>query len=157
MNVVFIVLTVITAVLMIGIVLIQKSKGSGLSSSFGGGNQMLGVRGTNKFLEKATWTLAALILIFSVCSAYTLPKSGEIRAAKAQNSQPVGAANAFDNGAAVPADAQATPAADAQATPAPAPQDIDLEKAVPAKAAAQEADQTAPQGDGQAAAQADAD
>jgi len=77
MNVVFIILTVITAILMIGIVLIQKSKGGGLSSQFGGGNQVLGVRGTNKFLEKATWTLAALILVFSVCSAYTLPKAGD--------------------------------------------------------------------------------
>lgn len=77
MNVVFIILTVITAILMIGIVLIQKSKGGGLSSQFGGGNQVLGVRGTNKFLEKATWTLAGLILVFSVCSAYTLPKAGD--------------------------------------------------------------------------------
>jgi preprotein translocase subunit SecG len=76
MYVVFIVLTVIVAILMIGIVLIQKSKGGGLSSQFGGGNQVLGVRGTNSFLEKATWTLAALILIFSVASAYTLPKIG---------------------------------------------------------------------------------
>ena len=77
MNVVFIILTVITSILMIGIVLVQKSKGGGLSSQFGGGNQVLGVRGTNKFLEKATWTLAVLILVFSVCSAYTLPKAGD--------------------------------------------------------------------------------
>lgn len=73
--VVFIVLTVIVALLMIGIVLIQKSKGGGLSSQFGGGNQVLGVRGTNSFLEKATWTLAGLILVFSVCAAYTMPKA----------------------------------------------------------------------------------
>lgn len=77
MNVLFIILTVISAILMIGIVLVQKSKGGGLSSQFGGGNQVLGVRGTNKFLENATWTLAALILVFSVCSAYTLPKAGQ--------------------------------------------------------------------------------
>lgn len=96
MNVLFIILTVISAILMIGIVLIQKSKGGGLSSQFGGGNQVLGVRGTNKFLEKATWTLAALILIFSVCSAYTLPKAGQdiktktSAAAPAQKQQPAG-------------------------------------------------------------------
>lgn len=77
MNTLFIILTVLTSILMIGIVLVQKSKGGGLSSQFGGGNQVLGVRGTNKFLEKATWTLAVLILVFSVCSAYTLPKAGE--------------------------------------------------------------------------------
>ena len=85
MNVLFIILTVITAILMIAIVLVQKSKGGGLSSTFGGGNQVLGVRGTNKFLEKATWTLAVLILVFSVCSAYTLPKAGaNIRANQVQ-------------------------------------------------------------------------
>lgn len=86
MNVLFIILTVITAILMIAIVLVQKSKGGGLSSTFGGGNQVLGVRGTNKFLENATWTLAVLILVFSVCSAYTLPKAGsEIRASQVDN------------------------------------------------------------------------
>lgn len=88
MNVLFIILTVITAILMIGIVLVQKSKGGGLSSSFGGGNQLLGVRGTNKFLENATWTLAALIFVFSICSAYTLPKAGSsIRAERIQNTE----------------------------------------------------------------------
>ena len=88
MNVLFIILTVITAILMIAVVLVQKSKGGGLSSTFGGGNQVLGVRGTNKFLEKATWTLAILILVFSVCSAYTLPKAGsDIRANQVQTAQ----------------------------------------------------------------------
>lgn len=88
MNVLFIILTVLTAILMIAVVLVQKSKGGGLSSTFGGGNQVLGVRGTNKFLEKATWTLAVLILVFSVCSAYTLPKAGaEIRASQIQTTQ----------------------------------------------------------------------
>jgi len=76
MYIVFIVLTVIIAILLIGIVLIQKSKGGGLSSQFGGGNQVLGVRGTNSFLEKTTWTLAALILVLSVASAYTMPQMG---------------------------------------------------------------------------------
>ena len=74
MYIIVIVLTVLVAIAMIGIVLIQKSKGGGLSSQFGGGNQVLGVRGTNTFLEKATWTLAALILILSIASAYTMPK-----------------------------------------------------------------------------------
>ena len=95
MNVLFIILTVITAILMIAIVLVQKSKGGGLSSTFGGGNQVLGVRGTNKFLEKATWTLAVLILVFSVCSAYTLPKAGSSIRTKetTQQQAPAPAAN----------------------------------------------------------------
>ncbi len=114
MNVLFIILTVITAILMIAIVLVQKSKGGGLSSQFGGGNQVLGVRGTNKFLEKATWTLAALIFVFSICSAYTLPKAGDdIRASKIQ------AAPAQQEAAAPAQDAApAAPAAPAQEAPA---------------------------------------
>lgn len=76
MFVILIILTVIVSILLVGIVLIQKSKGGGLSSQFGGGNQVLGVRGTNSFLEKTTWTLAALILVLSVCTAYTMPKAG---------------------------------------------------------------------------------
>lgn len=103
MNVLFIILTVITAILMIAVVLVQKSKGGGLSSTFGGGNQVLGVRGTNKFLEKATWTLAVLILVFSVCSAYTLPKAGtDLRTNSIQEpaQQEAPAAPAQDNAAA---------------------------------------------------------
>ena len=77
MYVVFIVLTVVVAVLLIGIVLIQKSKGGGLSSQFGGASSVMGVRQTNSFLEKTTWILAALIWVLSVASAYSLPKAAD--------------------------------------------------------------------------------
>ncbi len=62
MYYVIIVLTVIVAVLLIGIVLIQKSKGGGLSSQFGGAGAVIGVRRTNNFLEKATWTLVGCLV-----------------------------------------------------------------------------------------------
>lgn len=75
MHIVVISLTVIVALLLIGIVLIQKSKGGGLSSQFGGAGAVMGVRQTNSFLEKATWTLVALLIVLSIVSAYTLPKS----------------------------------------------------------------------------------
>ena len=68
-----IVLIVIVAVLMCGIVLIQNSKGGGLASSFASSNQIMGVRKTTDFLEKATWTLAAAIAALCVFSAYYLP------------------------------------------------------------------------------------
>ena len=35
----------------------------------------MGVRKTTDFLEKATWTLAAIMVICSVVSAYTLPSA----------------------------------------------------------------------------------
>ena len=72
MYLLFIVLIVIVAVLMCGIVLIQNSKGGGLASSFASSNQIMGVRKTTDFLEKATWTIAALMVVFSIFSAHAL-------------------------------------------------------------------------------------
>ena len=54
----FVILILIASLLMIGIVLIQESKGGGLSSQFNAGNQLAGVRKTTDFIEKATWGLA---------------------------------------------------------------------------------------------------
>ncbi len=73
MFVVLIVLTLIAAVLLIGVVLIQKSKGGGLSSSFAGSNQIMGVRRTNSFIEKMTWTLYGAIAVLAVLSAFFMP------------------------------------------------------------------------------------
>lgn len=55
----FVVLIVIASLLMIGIVLIQESKGGGLASNFSSSNAIMGVRKTTDFVEKATWGLAA--------------------------------------------------------------------------------------------------
>ena len=75
---VFVILAVITAVLLAFIVLIQESKGGGLASDFASSNQIMGVRKTTDVIEKTTWTLAALLVIFSVASAFCLggPKQG---------------------------------------------------------------------------------
>ena len=54
MYTLFVILIVIAAILMIGIVLIQESKGGGLSSSFAGYNQVAGVRKTTDFIEKGS-------------------------------------------------------------------------------------------------------
>ena len=69
MYTLLIILTILAALLLIGAVLIQRSKGGGLSSSFAGSNQIMGVRRTNSFIEKVTWTLAGLICLFSILSA----------------------------------------------------------------------------------------
>lgn len=75
MFVVLIVLTLIAAILLIGVVLIQKSKGGGLSSSFAGSNQIMGVRRTNNFIEKVTWTLAGAIAVLAVLSTFVMPSA----------------------------------------------------------------------------------
>ena len=125
MYIVVIVLTVIVALLLIGIVLIQKSKGGGLSSQFGGAGSVMGVRQTNSFLEKATWTLAGLIVVLSVVSAYTLPKVSDgtairTEAAAPAPSMPAGGEFGTPAPAAAPAAAPAETPAPAQA-PAEAP------------------------------------
>ncbi len=73
MYVLLIIFMLIAAVLMCFIVLIQNSKGGGLASSFSSSNQIMGVRKTTDFLEKATWGLAAAMVVISIASAYVLP------------------------------------------------------------------------------------
>ena len=68
MYIVIIILLVLASLLMIGIVLIQESKGGGLASSFSSSNQIMGVRKTTDFLEKATWGLAIAIVVLSIIS-----------------------------------------------------------------------------------------
>ena len=64
LYVLFSIIILITAVLIVLVVLVQNSKGGGLASNFAGSNQFMGVRKTADFLEKATWTLAAIFLIY---------------------------------------------------------------------------------------------
>ena len=71
------VLIVIICILLILIVLVQNSKGGGLASSFAASNQIMGVRKTTDFLEKATWTLAGAMLLLCVIAALAIPR-GEI-------------------------------------------------------------------------------
>jgi len=75
MYTLIIILTVFISVLLIVVVLVQKSKGGGLSSTFAGSNQIMGVRRTNDFIEKATWTLAAIIGILAILSVFVMPRN----------------------------------------------------------------------------------
>lgn len=63
------ILILIAAILMILIVLVQNSKGGGLAAGFSSSNQIMGVRKTTDFLEKATWTLATTIIVLSILTA----------------------------------------------------------------------------------------
>lgn len=65
---------VIVSVLLILIVLAQNPKGGGLASNFAGSNQIMGVRRTADFLEKATWTLAISLVVLSLLATVTMPK-----------------------------------------------------------------------------------
>lgn len=63
------VLIFIVCILLILIVLVQNSKGGGLASNFASSNQVMGVRKTTDFLEKATWILAGSLLVLSILSS----------------------------------------------------------------------------------------
>ncbi len=62
----FTILIVIASILLILIVLVQNSKGGGLASGFSSSNNIMGVRKTTDFLEKATWILAATVILLSI-------------------------------------------------------------------------------------------
>ena len=75
MYTLIIILTVLVSLLLIVVVLVQKSKGGGLASSFAGSNQIMGVRRTNDFIEKATWSLAAIIALLAIISVFVMPRN----------------------------------------------------------------------------------
>jgi len=68
------VLIFIVCVLLVLIVLVQNSKGGGLASNFQSSNQVMGVRKTTDFLEKATWVLAGSLLVLSVLGSAFIPR-----------------------------------------------------------------------------------
>ncbi len=121
MYVVLIILTLICAVLLICVVLVQKSKGGGLSSSFAGSNQIMGVRRTNSFIEKLTWSLAGAICILAILSTFCMPKA--INSTSSRVNAPAATEQTVpgDFNTAAPAAPAAAPAAsDAPAAQAPA-------------------------------------
>jgi len=73
------ILIVIAAILLTLLVLVQNSKGGGLAAGFASGNQVMGAPKTADFLEKATWTIIALIVVFSI-AAVGFNKGQEISA-----------------------------------------------------------------------------
>ena len=73
------IIILIASILLVGVVLIQNSKGGGLASGFAAQNQIMGVKKTTDFVEKATWTLVGVVVVLSVLSASFIPKNENIR------------------------------------------------------------------------------
>jgi len=76
------ILIVVVCVFLTLIVLVQNSKGGGLAANFSASNQIMGVRKTADFLEKATWTLAGSLIFLCILAALILPSSGVSNASK---------------------------------------------------------------------------
>jgi preprotein translocase subunit SecG len=68
-----IILALIVCVLLVLVVLVQNPKGGGLASNFASSNQIMGVKKTTDFLEKATWSLAIALLV--ICLAVNMFRS----------------------------------------------------------------------------------
>ena len=114
MYTLFVILIVLASFCMIGIVLIQESKGGGLASAFSSANSSFGVRQTTNFIEKTTWTLAAAMVIISIICAYVAPNAtgdGSVIEKAATEQSTTNPNNVQGFGAAPAADAQQAPAA----------------------------------------------
>ncbi|MDH4229304.1 MAG: preprotein translocase subunit SecG [Nitrospirota bacterium] len=70
MSTLFTIIHVTVCVLMIGIILLQRGKGSDIGASFGGGSHTLfGARGATSFLAKVTVACAAIFMTTSLVLA----------------------------------------------------------------------------------------
>ena len=71
---IFLVLIIAVCFLLVLVIMVQNPKGGGLSSSFGGGGSQVvgGVKKTGDFLDKSTWTLAALLIVLILASNIAL-------------------------------------------------------------------------------------
>jgi preprotein translocase subunit SecG len=66
---IFLVLITIVCALLIIVIMVQNPKGGGLSSSFGGSQQLGGVQKTTDFLDKSTWTLGIILIALILFSS----------------------------------------------------------------------------------------
>ena len=55
------------------VVLVQNSKGGGLAANFQSQSQIMGVRKTADFLEKASWGLAVALLVLCLVATAVVP------------------------------------------------------------------------------------
>ncbi len=76
MGTIISILIFMVALLLILVIMVQNPKG-GLASNFSSSNQVMGVRRTADFLEKATWTLGIALVILSILSS-TIGKTTEV-------------------------------------------------------------------------------
>ena len=105
------ILILIAAVCMILIVLVQNSKGGGLAAGFSSSNQIMGVRKTTDFLEKATWGLAVTIIALSILTAkFTVQRSALPQSqVEVQQPAPLSPSTAPDMSPGLPIPNQSTP------------------------------------------------
>jgi preprotein translocase subunit SecG len=70
------ILIIIACILLVLIVLIQNPKGGGIAANFTAPNQIMGAKRSTDVVEKATWILAAVLIVFSLASNFARPTAG---------------------------------------------------------------------------------
>ena len=77
MYTLIIILIIAVCLLLVGVVMVQNSKGGGLASDFSSSNQIIGVQRTGDFLEKATWYLTIALIVLTLGSNFFIDR-GEV-------------------------------------------------------------------------------
>ncbi len=75
MFTIFLALIAFVCLLLIVVIMVQNPKGGGLSSSFGSSQMLGGVQKTTDFLDKSTWTLAAILVALILLSSLSFDGS----------------------------------------------------------------------------------
>ena len=76
MNSFLVLVIVVLSIVLIGLVLVQKSKGGGLAAGFQSANSTLGAPKTASFLEKASWSLMGIIAVLCIIVTINTQKGG---------------------------------------------------------------------------------
>ena len=109
------IIILIVALLLIGAVTIQESKGGGLAAGFSASNSIMGVQRTTNAIEKITWWLAGIMAVLCILAAHFAPKSSAT-----SKEAPTSVITDYVDQATIPAPVEAKPFAEAPVTPAPA-------------------------------------
>ena len=95
---IILVLVIIVCVLLGLIVLVQNSKGGGLAANFSAPTQVMGVRQTADFLEKATWWLIGILVVLCLMAPIVNHSSNPKKEIPASVQQQQNANNAQQQG-----------------------------------------------------------
>jgi len=66
------IIVIVASILLTLVVLVQNPKG-GIAANFISPNQVMGVKRSTDFIEKATWILAVVLIVLSLLSNFFIP------------------------------------------------------------------------------------
>ena len=90
MTILLSIIIIIASILLIAVIFVQNPKGGGLSSDFGASSQIGGVQKTNEVIDKTTWILMGIIVVFSiVLTIKSTPKRVVMPQQATEQNQPV--------------------------------------------------------------------